>query len=301
MKLIALVIALLLERLATHLFHLRSPRWLDRFIDPVLGIGSRIPGLPPVLLAVLVVALLALPVLGVWFLIDDTLLGVPYVVFSVVVLFFSLGPEDIGEEVENWCRAVEAGEEERAGQLAKAILECDPRPNYSISDAIFVQGNNRFFSVVFWFVLLGPVGAATMRIADLVRRRALFQQARADEQQTHEQHLPEATETVHAVLAWLPARLTAIGYLLAGSFDSGWSAWGRTDREAEADLGGRSDQLLARVGCAAMSQPEPINPDDESHDTGAVAQARAALQLVMRALFFWAATVAALTLFGPAI
>ncbi len=299
MKLIALIVALILERLATHLFHLRSLRWLDRCIDPLVGFASRHRQIPAVISALIILGLLLLPLILVWLLIDDALLGIPFVVLSVVVLFFSLGPEDIFEEVSAWCRAVSAGDEESEANLSKAILECDPRPNSRISDAIFVQGNNRIFAVVFWFIVAGPIGAAIVRIADLIRRRTLFQQARRGKEVDEQPEMVDATEAVHAFLAWIPARLSALSYILAGSFDSGWAAWrSHADTSDPQEIGERTDQLLARVGCASLSF---VAPDEADADEARVAEAQSASRLLMRALLFWAVAVAALTILGGAI
>ena len=47
MKLIALVLGLILERLATEVLHLRELRWFDRYFDFAI---SRLLALPPWLL-----------------------------------------------------------------------------------------------------------------------------------------------------------------------------------------------------------------------------------------------------------
>ncbi len=299
MKLLALIIALALERLATQLFRLRSLRWLDGALDPFLQFIGRTPAVPGWLLAIATVALFVVPVLLARLAIGDALLGLPFVVLSVVVLFFSLGPQDIGEEVDAYCAAASAGDEERAAQLARALLESDVRVSSRIDEAIFVQSNNRMFAVVFWFIVLGPVGAWAVRVADLLRRRAVFRLDRrvaAEAEDVNDRRAAEAADLAHALLAWAPARLAAASYLLVGSFDQGRDAWTlRADDVEPTSLGDSNERLLARVGCAVLPPP---GADEENPQ---VEQARRAKGLVFRALWFWAAGVAALTLFGPAI
>ncbi|MEO0997449.1 MAG: regulatory signaling modulator protein AmpE [Pseudomonadota bacterium] len=299
MKLLALIIALALERLATQLFRLRSLRWLDRALDPFLQFIGRTGAVPGWLLAAATVALFVVPVLLARLAIGDALLGLPFVVLSVVVLFFSLGPQDIGEEVDAYCAAAAAGDDERASQLARALLESDVRVSSRIDEAIFVQSNNRMFAVVFWFIVLGPVGAWAVRVADLLRRRAVFRLDRrvaAEAEDVNDRRAAEAADLAHALLAWAPARLAAASYLLVGSFDQGRDAWTlKADDVEPTSLGDSNERLLARVGCAAL----PPASADEEHPQ--IEQARRAKGLVFRALWFWAAGVAALTLFGPAI
>src|SRR5690606_28810525 len=94
MKLIALLIGLIVERLATQLFHLRELRWLDRVIDFGFRQVDRYANWPPLLLVVLLAFVLVLPVLLLRLSLGDALYGFPYLIFAVLILFFSLGPRD---------------------------------------------------------------------------------------------------------------------------------------------------------------------------------------------------------------
>lgn len=298
MKLIALLIGLLIERLATQLFHLRELRWLDTVIDAGCEKILRVTHLPPLASVLLLAVLLVLPVFLVTFLLGETLFGFPYLVLSIVVLFFSLGPTDIGEEVDEYCAAVEAGDPEKIQHTAKALLERDvPTDGWTriqqVEQAVFIQANNRLFAVIFWFILLGPLGAWSYRVTDLIRRRAVF---RASRHEDDEQIASTATSAIslHNWLAWIPARLTACGYALAGSFDDAFAAW-REPAAGAATPHDRSDQLLARVGTASLAL-QPL--ENESEASRAIRGAIAANRLVFRLLFLWAVVIAAMTLYG---
>lgn len=156
-----------------------------------------------------------------------------------------------------------------------------------------MQANNRLFAVVFWFVLLGPAGAWGYRVTDLVRRRAVFNAMRNEIPEGVA--LVEASETLHGWLAWIPARLTAIGYAMAGSFDGALTAWRRHDDVPAASSHEQSERLLARVGTGALALHER---SDESSAERAVRGATAANGLVYRQLFIWAAVIGAMTLYG---
>lgn len=298
MNLIALLIGLLIERLATQLFHLRELRWLDRIIDSGCEKLLRLTNWPPLIPVLLLAALLVLPVFIVTLLLGKTLFGFPYLLLAVVVLFFSLGPTDIGEEVDEYCAAIEAGDPERIQQTAKALLEHDiPADDWAriaeVEQAVFVQANNRLFAVIFWFILLGPLGAWSYRVTDLIRRRAVFRASRhADDEQIR--MIAESANTLHSWLAWIPARLTACGYALAGSYDDAFAAW-REPANSTASTGEKSDRLLARVGVASLAL-QPL--EDENEDSRAIRGAMAANRLVFRLLFLWAVVIAAMTLYG---
>ena len=302
MHLIALLIGLVIERLATQLFHLRKLRWIDRVIDAGFRQAGRLSNWPALIPIVALVVLLVLPVLAlaVVFVLGDPLLGFPYLVLGVFVLFFSLGPQDIGEDVDEYCKAMEDGDKERIQETARAIIESDVPEDtleriHRVEEAVCVQANNRLFAVIFWFVLLGPLGAWTYRATDLIRRRAVFVAAREEESSGMPERLRDAAIVLHGWLAWIPARLTAIGYAAAGNFDTALGAW-RAPTEQESDSASEyNEHLLARVGVGALALGDD---SDEDLVTRGVRGATAANRLVFRLLLISAVVIAAMTLYG---
>ena len=109
MSLLALLLALFLERSMTGLLHLREPRWLDRYYDWSMRRFGNWPDPWRKLAAVSVVALPALPVGGASVLLGQHLLGLPQLLFAVLVLFFAFGPRDLKEEVDDYVAALESG------------------------------------------------------------------------------------------------------------------------------------------------------------------------------------------------
>lgn len=302
MKLIALLVGLLVERLATQLFHLRRLRWLDRIIDTGFRQASKARNLPAIIPVLILAALLISPVFLVMFLLGDTFYGFAYLIVAIFVLFFSLGPKDIGEQVDDYCAALEKDDTEEIMHTAKALVERnvaeDPMERIAqVESAVCVQANNRLFAVIFWFILLGPLGAWGYRVTDLIRRRAVFNDSRAETPAENDSPVVKASANLHGWFAWIPARLTALGYALAGSFDTAIAAWRASD-----DDGGtpseQSERLLARVGMAALSlalkEGEPVS------ERG-VRGAMAANGLVFRLLGIWAVVIAAMTLYGASL
>ena len=300
MKLIALLIGLVVERLATQLFHLRELRWLDRIIDTGFRQVDRFANWPAQIPVIILAVILVLPVLLVVFGLGDALFGFPYLVLAIIVLFFSLGPRDIGEDVDDYCTALEAEDEEEIRKTARALSEkelpADPLERIkTVEEAVCIQANNRLFAVIFWFVLLGPIGAWSYRVTDLIRRRAVFSASRDDEGHKTADMVLEAAGQLHGWLAWIPARLTAIGYAMAGSFEGALSAWRNADGNAAKTQREHSEALLARVGIGALALH---SDDDESANERGVRGATAANGMVFRLLFIWAAVIAAMTLSG---
>jgi AmpE protein len=303
MTLIALLIGLIIERLATQIFHWRRMRWLERIIDRGFALAARFAALPALISIILLTAILVLPVAAVTIALGDTLFGFPHLVLAVVVLFFSLGPNDIGEDVNDYCNALEEGDEERINQTAKTLVENtvpdDPLERIRcVEEAVCIQANNRLFAVIFWFVLLGPLGplgAWAYRVTDLVRRRAVFQAGREEIDAATITPLRDAAVTLHGWLAWIPARLTAIGYAVAGHFDAALAAWRSRGDAPAGSTSENSERLLARVGTAALALE---SGEDEDLTARGVRGATAAKRLVFRLLLIWAVIISAMTLYG---
>lgn len=304
MNLIALLIGLLIERLATRIFHWRRKRWLDRLIDAGFRQVERFGSLPALVPVILLASLLALPVLIVIVALGDSLAGFPYLVLAIVVLFFSLGPQDIGEDVDEYCAALRDGDEERIRETATALVEgevhADPHERVAqVEAAVFVQANNRLFAVIFWFVALGPLGplgAWAYRVTDLIRQRAVFNASRSEEGDRVSPGVRDAAVRLHGWLAWIPARLTALGYAIAGHFDAAFAAWRLPqDPAAATTASAASEQLLARVGRGALALHDE---EGETLDERGVRGASAANRLVFRLFLIWAVIIAAMTLYG---
>lgn len=287
MNLIALIIGLALERSLTRLLHLRELHWLDDWFDRGAGWIRAAPGFAGTCIALVVMLLPAVPVAWFAWAFRDALAGFAYLAFAAVVLFFSLGPQDLLAQLRTWLEARERGDEALSEGIARSIRETDgdaqaastPR---SLEAAIFVQANHRLFGIVFWFMLLGPAGAWTYRVSDLFRRhmRATGTGGQATQR----------VELLFGLVAWLPARLLALSYAIAGSFDDAFEDWRAYYQRTSAGFFRVGESILAAAGVGAIRRRCP-----EGDTLTAV---RAALQLLRRALFIWVTVIAALTLVG---
>ncbi len=324
MNLIALGLGLLLEKLLTRWLHLREPHWFDGYFDWMLRRLNKLDGFVVLPAAAAAAFLPVLPVLLAAHFFRDTLLGIPYLVFAALVLLFSLGPRDLGDEVDEYCNALDAGEEERADEVARELLEAPvpdnhPQRIHALRKSIFIQANNRLFGVIFWFLTLGligawlfqitevrwflalgPVGAWLFRITDLMRKRVVYSLAQQEDgEQRPRPALARAVFRCHGALAWPSARLLAIGYALAGSFEDAVSDWRAYYQNTAEHFFEVSNDVLAAAGCGAQG----VSPSGEDLSADGVcelesAAARAAMALVGRTLIVWITFIALATLLG---
>jgi membrane protein required for beta-lactamase induction len=295
---LALLLALALERGLTHLFHLREPRWLDGYFDWAARV---LPGSPLGLAVVGAAAALLLPVLPVAAAdraLGSHLFGLPQLALAVFVLLMSFGPRDLRDEVDDYVDALGRGDRESAVRRAKELLEGDAASRgaglrEAVEEAIFVQANNRIFGVIFWFMVLGPSGAWLFRVSDLMRRRAAFEAVRRGGEPAQAGGAPAL---VHGLLAWLPGRLAAVSYALAGSFEDAIGNWRIAVDRASRGLLDRTEDLLARVGKGSL-QPSLAGVGPAALDA---ATAHGAWRIVARSAWIWLAVIALLVLAGEA-
>ena len=300
MKFIALLLGLLIERLFTNLFKLGELRLLDNYFDAGLRLVDRVGGWAGTLIAAFVVALAVAPVAIVAVVFEDVLWGALYIVFAILVLLFSLGPRDLGTEVDDFVAASRRGDERVANQVARELLETDPpsdtyRRTLAIEEAVFVQSNNRTFGVLLWFLLLGPAGAWLFRVTDMFRRRAFFEAGRARQSGLERPAYVTPVQRLHGLLAWLPSRAVALSFALAGSFEPAVEDWRNYYRDCSEHFFEVNDEIVACAGLGALGKP-PSAPELLVAD-GAVS----AMRLVNRSLVIWIVAIAVLTAVGAAV
>lgn len=244
MSLISILISLAIESYWEQTDKLRRYDWFEAYTAWMM---EKLHGQPFYDSPAGVVLVIAPLVFLVW-LVDAMLGGVLTLfsfVFGIAVLLFCLGPRTLSRDVQAYLDAAEAGDHERAKQFAHEILgrPVDEKPQQLaevIKETILVQANDRLIAVMFWFTLLGPVGAVMFRASAFLKDQTIL--------------VPDKfTQSVHDlfwVMNWLPARLCIIGYALAGNFIDTVSYW----RSLKDFWTRDSSELLVASGVGALRQ-----------------------------------------------
>lgn len=174
------------------------------------------------------------------------------VLFTGGVLFLCLGPRDLGEDVQGLITARSRGDADEVARLSLA-LQSGPAPDEShqgLIGALFIQSHERLFGVLLWCIALGPAGAVGYRLASRLPGLLARQDFSAAARQSADQ--------LHALAAWLPARLSAGLFALAGSMDNALEAWKQV---GELNYSGawrhHTWAVLAEVSAAALAAEEP--------------------------------------------
>lgn len=285
MDLIAILLALWFTRMIPADAGWRVPALFRGYAD---GLARRITDDDRWQSPLSVAALMVPPVLAVGVLqliLGGRLAGLLYLVFAVLVLVACL-PATRSDQLLG--KAAGAWQRDDVDGVREALTELDPELTADVDEDALRErmvatasrrGAELLFGVFFWFVILGPFGAVLWRMAGL--GRALTTGDRSDSMA----RAPLATW--HHWLAWIPARLTVLGYAVMGNFNDAMSTW-----RVIADTGRGTDALLEMAGVAAVG-PKP----GEERDDG-IEWLREARRLLRRALLLWLAVIALMTIAG---
>jgi AmpE protein len=283
MNFIVLIIALLVERVLGEHAGLRDARWYRAYIERLHGwIGTRSFWSGP--LGVLLVVGLPTAATGiVYVLLGSAFLSLLAMLFSVAVLWFCLGPHDLDADVHAWIEAVESGDTDRAAELSSSLVG---DTGGRISDGILLQFNQRTFAVLFWFALLGPLGAVLYRTTVFARSHGLG---------TDDPGFSGAATRLQGILDWVPARMIALGFALAGSFEEAVTDWKAYYDHKAAEFWVMNGDVIVAAGRGALRFGNGEDVDSGKSDP---AEARSALALTLRTLILWVALFGLVTIGG---
>ena len=243
---IVILISTAIEAGIKPLDHWRRFGWFTQLTDWIL---HQLQSSPVRDGPIAVLAIMAPVVLGVWLV--SAMLGGVWAgfsfVFSIFVLSMSLGPTDPIRQAQAYATALEQGDQEAANAHAADFLgrniSDDPVVTaHTIKEQLFVRLCVNILGVFFWFILLGPVGAALFRATCLLQER--YEDVQGG--------LAHAIHELFTILLWIPARLTVLSFSIVGNFvDTAHSL------RNYSDLWQRdSRQLLADAGMGALHQQD---------------------------------------------
>lgn len=297
MNLIVILLALFVERFAPSIDEIRKYHWLQRLVDfslthsKIFAFGGGVIGLLLILLVpVLVVGLLQAR-LAEW----NSLV---YLVFSLVILIYSFGPMNLQRQLTNYIAACDAGNEKAALQhvdtiIARGSVQKDDEHGLhrAVLDGVLVANNERLLGVIFWFVVLGPIGAVLFRLSSVLRDDLLHSCNSLAS-------VVESARILHGILAWIPARLTAIGYALAGSFIDVVECWRKNTSRWKQDWIAGNRRILVETGISALqfrTCREGVEVDEPDDWHGHI---DSAYRLTTRTVVIWLIVIALLTMWG---
>lgn len=255
MLFLALIIAVGLMQLWGNAGRVQHDTWFVEWQDRVGGWG--LPAGVGLAVAVLLPTLLAYLVLG---LLQPILFGLLWIAAAVLLLLYSFGRGDFRQLMDRYRGHAYSGDFEAAYLAAceeSRLAESDQRPDSglavhnAVQRALLYEGYQRWFAVLFYFVLLGPPGALAYRLLQLTR-------ARSEED--------GIASSCLFVADWLPSRLLAAAFALTGDFIRSRNVL----LDALTDAAREPAELIYGVATAALGGEIPASVTEQA-DLGELA------------------------------
>ena len=284
MNLITVLIALGVEARFGNFDKYRSLVWFERYgnwLEARLGTGAYWNGV----IGLLVTLFIPLLLLGLIIYLAAKVHFVLGFVLSFLVLIYSFGPA-LNSLINRYADALATDDDGACRDILKQILpdaaaEAD---NERVISSIMFKAHEYLFAVIFWFFMLGPVGALLYcLVVNLSDRYEKIHGGYAD-----------AVRDLHNILMWPSARLLALGFALGGSLVGALESW-RTVSGNTLDTS--SDVITASAFGALLYSSE----DEQEPSAGneiLIGRLKETLALINRTLIVWLIVLGIMTIAG---
>lgn len=307
MSFFAILLALLLEQARPlghdNVVHGGMRAWA-RWVRHTLDAGQRHHGWSAWLLAAGVPALLATGVYGMLWQVS----GLMAFAWTALVLYMTLGFRQFSHHFTAIREALESGDEAGA-RTALAHwqgVDVNDLPRHEVLRHVIehsvLAAHRHVFGVLVCFVVLamlglGPAGAVLYRMAEFLSRAW-----RAAPQDAPSVALQHAAAKAWDVLDFVPARVTALGFAVAGNFEEAVASW----RQDSDRLGTPNDGVVLAATAGAINvrlggrplgaaPAEPAPPGTEGREPQ-LAHLASVVGLVWRSVVLWLLLLALVTL-----
>lgn len=274
MLLISLIIAVLVKQMWGDRNPLHKDAWLDSLS---LALEQQLARLMPVTNTLVFLTILILSTITVQLIALATHAGLLYIAFGVLLLLYCFGRGPFNESITVFIVAEARGDYDEASAAAQQLgADLPTENNWTTLNLAFIRavsyrGFERFFAVVFWFVLIGPIGAWIYRFTHLWQQK----------------HNNPSIEQWLFWLEWPAARVLALSYAITGNFSACLN-------EGKARLLSMNDNakdtlLPAILGALSVDENMPQTREVTRRELEAIAR------LLSRTLWFWLGVIAIAT------
>ncbi|MFZ4478622.1 MAG: CobD/CbiB family protein [Rhodoferax sp.] len=246
----------------------------------------------------------SLLVMAVYWLLD-ALLGWPVaLVWSVMVLYGTLGFRQFSFHFTQIRDALADGDEELARKLMASWQQIDaselPRSEIvrHVIEHSVLSAHRHVFGVLTWFSLLaafgfGPAGAVLYRLSEFVAR--YWQHRSKAHYQPVSEALKQTAGDAWLAIDWAPSRITALSFAVVGSFEEAIDCW----RNYVPRFVGDNDGIILAATSGAVNirlQAAETQSEPFAGQAPELAHLAVVVGLVWRTVVMWMVLLALLTL-----
>ncbi len=208
-------------------------------------------------------------------------------ILGVVTILLCFGNNHLDNQVQRYLLASEKKDEDdlyeaAADMLKDAVPVKEAERDYKLVRNILHNANDWLLAVLFWFFILGPMGAVLYRCTYVVKQHC--------EEAKETSDFAQSIHVLYGVLSWLPARLTAYAYGLAGNYSAAIRNRNQERRVEPGEWMNNNGRMMVSSGLGALQ----LHETGSSFSAGQVKNVR---RLLHRAILVWLSGFAILTYF----
>lgn len=143
---------------------------------------------------------------------------------GLILLYLSIGSRSLFEHAARVEQALTVGDLDEARHRVGMIVSRDTSQlseadvSRATIESVLENGSDAIFGALFWFMLLGPAGAVLFRLSNTLDAMWGYKTEKY-------LHYGWAAARFDDLLCWLPSRLTALTYALAGNYKLALTCW----------------------------------------------------------------------------
>ena len=286
MNLIMLLIALGVEARLGNFDRYRNLVWFERYgnwLEARLGAHGFWNGAAGLLITLFI----PLVLLGILIYLAGEVHFVLGFLVSFPILIYSFGPA-LSSLVNRYTDALSGNDADKSREILDQILYGDVTDGQIDQDrvisSIMLRAHEYLFAVIFWFLLLGAVGALMYCLVVNL----------ADKHEKIDSAYAGAVRDLHNILMWPSARLLALGFALGGSLVSALESW-RTVSGNTLDV---SREVITVSGFGALHYDPENEKETEADNEVFITRLKETQALITRTLIVWLIVMGLMTIAG---
>ena len=290
MTIIEILLALGLCHFIRELGRFRKREWLTTWVDFSNDAFGKLPLWQDALGFLVIIAIPLLGLLLINHVLTLALGSTGSFLLALVVLIYSFGPRDLDTDV---AEIVEAEDDEQRGKamervLRKPVPEGTEEARAAAVEAVFREALRRWFGVIFWFAVLGIIGAFLYRMVDWL----------VNENHNLTEDQRGLFTRLLQIMDWPAAQLMTLSLAIATDFDSVFTAWKRYhDDQGHGLFEGDNGFLLAAARSIVLTGHAARDGFADQIE-GPLICLQQAMDLTWRILGVWLTVLAVLLLIG---
>lgn len=218
------------------------------------------------------------------------------VVFTILILYLSIGARSLEQHARAVAAALANGDLEAARRSVAHIVsrDCSHMNATDIIratiESVLENGSDAIFGALFWFVLLGAPGAVLYRLSNTLDAMWGYRNERY-------LHFGWAAAKLDDLLNFVPARLTAFSYMIAGNWAHAYHCWRHQSKLWYSPNAGPVMATGAGALCVKLGGPARYHGQMKERPwlgTGEepeIADISRAVELVQKVLLGWVALI----------